>query len=80
MPVVGVVHEQQQIPQADQRVSTVGGGGQRIDPAMYVAGKRSAHGECPPAAAVRMAAPVRPAAHLRWAQRHPARYGPGRSG
>ena len=42
-PVVGVVQEQQQVPQADERVRPAGRGRQRVEPAMDVAHQVNPH-------------------------------------
>ena len=43
LAVVGVVEEQEQVAQADQRVGTVGRAGQRIRAAVYVAHHVDSH-------------------------------------
>src|ERR1700722_20176503 len=43
LPMVGVVEEQQQVAQADQRVGTVGRAGQRIRAAVYIAHHVDSH-------------------------------------
>jgi len=43
LPVIGVVDEQQQIAEADQRVCAVGCGGQRVGPAVHVADHVNPH-------------------------------------